>query len=111
MALETTTYQCPNCNGRLAFDGATGRLKCEFCDSSFTTEEVESIYAARQEQADKKAAAERLKQAGVEPDYTMTAAQLGAWYDAVTEAQAQGLDTAATQKKVQAALAAAGVLK
>ena len=48
----TTTYQCPNCNGRLAFDGAVGKLRCEFCDSLFTPEEVEQLYAEKQSKAD-----------------------------------------------------------
>lgn len=56
---ETTTYQCPNCNGKLRFDGAAGKLRCEFCDSLFTAEEVEQLYAAKQERADAKAASDR----------------------------------------------------
>ena len=52
---ETTTYQCPNCNGRLLFNSELGKLKCEFCDSVFTPEEVEAIYAERQANADAKA--------------------------------------------------------
>ena len=56
---ETTTYQCPNCDGRLSFDAKIGKLACDFCGSAFTTQEVEALYAAKQEQADAKAAAER----------------------------------------------------
>ena len=52
---ETTTYQCPNCQGRLRFDSDLGKLKCDFCDSEFTTEEVERLYAEKQEAADEKA--------------------------------------------------------
>ena len=52
---ETTTYQCPNCQGRLRFDSDLGKLKCDFCDSEFTTEEVERLYAEKQEAADDKA--------------------------------------------------------
>ncbi len=61
---ETTTYQCPNCNGTLNFDAELGKLKCEYCDSEFTAEEVEQIYAEKQEKADKKAkeAADREEQ-------------------------------------------------
>ena len=55
---ETTTYQCPNCSGRLSYDGAIGRLRCEFCESTFTPEEVEAIFAERQAKADAKAAQE-----------------------------------------------------
>ena len=35
------TYQCPSCNGVLAFDAASGRLTCGFCGSSFDEGEVE----------------------------------------------------------------------
>ena len=45
---ETTTYQCPNCQGRLRFDSDLGKLKCDFCDLEFTTEEVEQLYAEKQ---------------------------------------------------------------
>lgn len=51
---ETTTYQCPNCQGRLRFDSDLGKLKCDFCDSEFTTEEIEQLYAEKQEAADEK---------------------------------------------------------
>ena len=56
---QTTTYQCPNCNGKLSFDGSIGKLSCEFCGSAFTPEEVERLYAAKQEQEDAKAAKDR----------------------------------------------------
>ena len=73
---ETTTYQCPNCDGRLSFDASLGKLCCEFCGSAFTNQEVEAIYAAKQEHADAKASAERrdeLSAAGDASD-TITAA-------------------------------------
>ncbi|MBO4352733.1 MAG: hypothetical protein J5818_04480, partial [Eggerthellaceae bacterium] len=56
---NTTTYQCPNCNGRLVFDGSEGKLRCEFCSSLFTPQEVEELYAAKQEQADAKVSGDR----------------------------------------------------
>ena len=56
---ETTTYQCPSCNGRLSFDGTVGKLRCEYCGSAFTPAEVEAFFAAKQEKADAQAAAER----------------------------------------------------
>ena len=52
---ETTTYQCPNCNGRLRFDGDLGKLKCDFCESEFTPVEIEQLYEARQQKADESA--------------------------------------------------------
>ena len=59
---ETTTYQCPNCNGRLRFDGDLGKLKCDFCESEFTPEEVEQIYAERQQTSDAAAKKEEERQ-------------------------------------------------
>ena len=56
---ETTTYQCPNCNGRLSYAGDIGKLKCEFCESEFTPAEVEAIYAQRQAASDAAAAKDR----------------------------------------------------
>ena len=56
---ETTNYQCPNCSGRLSYNGATGKLQCEFCGSAFTNEEVEALFAAKQAKADAKAAGDR----------------------------------------------------
>ena len=56
---ETTTYQCPNCNGRLSFDSSVGKLRCEFCDSLFTAEEVEALYAEKQAKSDASAVNDR----------------------------------------------------
>ena len=56
---ESTNYQCPNCNGRLTFDSNLGRLRCEFCESSFSPEEIEQIYAQKQAMADEKATAQQ----------------------------------------------------
>lgn len=49
---ESTTYQCPNCEGRLVFDGPSGKLVCEFCDSAFDPIQIEQLYAAEQSQND-----------------------------------------------------------
>ena len=59
---NTTTYQCPNCNGRLSFDGSSGKLTCEFCGSQFTPEEVERLFAEKQAKADAQAAGDRAEQ-------------------------------------------------
>lgn len=55
----TTTYQCPNCGGRLSFDSSVGKLRCEFCDSLFTAEEVEALYAEKQAKSDASAINDR----------------------------------------------------
>lgn len=55
MAPETTNYQCPNCSGRLDYDGASGMLVCASCKSTFSPQEIERLYANKQEQADEEA--------------------------------------------------------
>lgn len=45
---EVTNYQCPACTGPLHFDGATGKLRCDYCDSTFTVAEIEARYAQPQ---------------------------------------------------------------
>ena len=34
-------YHCPNCGGALAFDAASQKLKCPYCDSMFSPEEFQ----------------------------------------------------------------------
>ena len=62
MALETTNYQCPSCNGSLRYSGASGLLECDFCGSKFTIEEVERLFAEKQAKADDKAAKEEARE-------------------------------------------------
>lgn len=47
MADQVTNYQCPACTGPLHFDGKLGKLKCDYCGSTFTVREVEELFAAR----------------------------------------------------------------
>ena len=53
MAEQITNYQCPACTGPLHFNGASGRLECEYCGNSYSTEEMEALYAEKEEQASK----------------------------------------------------------
>ena len=53
MADQVTNYQCPACTGPLRFDGKTGKLKCDYCGSYFTVQEVEKLYAAKNASAEK----------------------------------------------------------
>ncbi len=49
-------YTCPECGGSMVFDPSKGKLKCEYCDSLFTREEVEKYFAEKEEKmADKDA--------------------------------------------------------
>ena len=56
MASQVTNYQCPACNGPLHFVGASGKLECDYCGSSFDVAEIEALYA------EKNAAAEEAKE-------------------------------------------------
>ena len=47
MADQVTNYQCPACTGPLHFDGKAGKLKCDYCGSYFTVEEIEKLFAAK----------------------------------------------------------------
>ena len=51
MATQVTNYQCPACTGPLQFSPHTGKLECEYCGSSFTTEEVDAYYAEENRKA------------------------------------------------------------
>ena len=45
MQPQVVNYQCPNCLAPLRFDGATSKLVCDSCDSTYTTEQVEKYFA------------------------------------------------------------------
>ena len=97
MADQVTNYQCPACTGPLHFDGKIGKLKCDYCGSSFTVQEVEKLYAAKnasavsaKEAADKKAEKEAAEAAafqnemqaaagGVKPEAAEGAEDASGW--------------------------------
>ncbi len=51
MAAQVTNYKCPACTGALHFVGASGRLECEFCGSSFDVAEMEAMHAGAEQKA------------------------------------------------------------
>ncbi len=77
MALETTNYQCPSCNGSLRYVGESGMLECDFCGSKFTVEEVERYFAEKQANADAKAAQETAKEEKRRAEQAAASAQEG----------------------------------
>lgn len=83
---ETTNYQCPNCNGRLFFNGELNQLQCEFCESTFSTGEIEALYGEKQSKADAAASGDRVERVAAE-------AAAGSAADAST-AQATRVQTA-----------------
>lgn len=49
MATQITNYQCPACTGPLHFVGESGKLECDYCGSSFAVEEIEELYAEKEQ--------------------------------------------------------------
>lgn len=39
--MDVVNYKCPNCTAGLTFDSKTQKMVCEFCESTFTVEELE----------------------------------------------------------------------
>ena len=60
MSTQITNYQCPACTGPLRYDGQTEKLQCDYCESSFTIEEIEALFAEKNAQADENPQAEEL---------------------------------------------------
>ncbi len=52
MPTELTNYQCPACTGPLHFDGATGKLVCDYCGSSYDVAQIEALYAEKNKKAE-----------------------------------------------------------
>ena len=51
MSTRITNYQCPACTGPLHFDELEGKLRCDYCDSCYTVQEIEDIFADKNEKA------------------------------------------------------------
>ena len=80
MADQITNYQCPACTGPLHFVGASGRLECDYCGSSYSVDEIEALYQRKDAQAAAETAA--ADEAAASPDGdegTWTAPEGGDW--------------------------------
>lgn len=82
MATQVTNYQCPACTGPLHFEGTTGKLECEYCGSAYAVEEIEAMYADKEEKAQEnfqqaqEKASEKAQQApGEEDSWVMESGQ------------------------------------
>ena len=51
MPTQVTTYQCPACTGPLHYSAKSGKLECDYCDSSFDVAEIEALYARKEAEA------------------------------------------------------------
>ena len=56
MPAQVTNYKCPTCTGPLHFVGASGKLECDYCGSSYSVEEIEALYQEKDKQAAQAAA-------------------------------------------------------
>ncbi len=68
--------------GPLRYDGASGKLQCDYCGSSFTTAEIEKIYQHKLEEAEQaavSAVAEAAEQSAAETDQAEWDAQGEVW--------------------------------
>ncbi|MBQ9504873.1 MAG: hypothetical protein IJU93_07680 [Lachnospiraceae bacterium] len=57
---EALAYTCPSCGGTLRFDPTSGKLKCDFCDSEFTPEEIEEKLKEKEAETQGEQAGEEL---------------------------------------------------
>lgn len=48
---QTMAASCPACGGEMKFDPVSGKLKCEYCASLYTAEEVEEFWKEKEQQA------------------------------------------------------------
>lgn len=55
---STANYRCLACTGPVHFVGATGRLECDYCGSSFSVEEMDKAYGAKVSSAEVESVAE-----------------------------------------------------
>lgn len=51
MPIQVTNYQCPACTGPLHYSAKSGKLECDYCDSSFDVAEIEALYARKEAEA------------------------------------------------------------
>ncbi len=49
MAQQTVNYKCPSCGGPLHFDSDKGKLKCDYCLSVYSPNEIAKMYGDQQD--------------------------------------------------------------
>ena len=62
--VDTLNYKCPNCSAGLTFDSKEQKMKCEFCGSTYSLEELDKL--AEQQDTVEEDKTEKWK--GVEPE-------------------------------------------
>ncbi len=51
MPTQVTNYQCPGVYRPAAFVGASGKLECDYCGSTYDVAEIEALYAEKEAKA------------------------------------------------------------
>ena len=67
MSIQVTNYQCPGCTAPLRFSEDTGKLTCDYCESSFDVAEIEAMYAEKEAEASENMASEQAGKAQTQP--------------------------------------------
>ena len=44
---DTLNYKCPNCSAGLTFDSKSQKMKCEYCGSTYSLDELDKIREVR----------------------------------------------------------------
>lgn len=52
MPAQVTNHKCPACTGPLHFVGASGKLECDYCGSSYDVAEIEALYEQKEDAAE-----------------------------------------------------------
>jgi uncharacterized Zn finger protein (UPF0148 family) len=81
MQTEVTNFPCPACNAPLQYSEKTGKLQCEYCDSSFTIEEMDALYRDKENKKEKQEIPpeENWDTSGLSSDWGEEAQQLTAY--------------------------------
>ena len=48
---DISQFQCPCCGARLGYDGETQQMTCQYCDSTFSVEQIRAEQQAKEEMA------------------------------------------------------------
>ena len=70
MAKGAMAMECPCCGGEMKFDPAIDKLKCIYCDSAFTAEEVEAAFAEKEKKTAESSASGSSEETGDMNAYT-----------------------------------------
>ncbi len=95
MADKIIDYKCPACTAPLRMDPQLQKLKCDFCDNTYTIEEIEKIYGVPQQKPDqdiKKKIQKPKSKAAVKADTIEAATAESAGSDASTNWDTSGLN-------------------